>query len=230
MTKQHWRTLAFLVALIAPPLLLGGWLLFESRAPQLVSLALPLGDQEILLSVGPIDRAPVWQVYGLDGRPRRRWGAQPLPAGYLKRADGFLERDVDAVVPAENVPPFDHGEPFQDLTTRSHIELSEPPGMLTRRHLDAAEQALERVDLDGKLRWSMRFAELLGPTRLAIQSTEVRSAMTRSNGQLLLVVQAIQPGLSQPVSATVVRLVSLDATTGRVVSRTDVAPALLARD
>jgi hypothetical protein len=54
--------------------------------------------------------------------------------------------------------------------------------------------------------------------------------MTRSNSQLLLVVQAIQPGLSQPVSATVVRLVSLDATTGRVVSRTDVAPALLARD
>jgi hypothetical protein len=203
------------------------------RSPCLVGAALPLGDTEILLLTGPVDKRATWQVYGMDGKPRRAWGNRPLPGGVIETSDGRLRRPGTVAEPVEQIEAgmsqLAPGQTrFVNFILGNHlVRFEEPAGILIERFgtLSSAPELLQRVRLDGSLVWSESLVALLGPIGFDANVTELRHAHVQTNGKsLVLVLQALASFSVRPVDAAVSRIVVVESISGRVLSRSNVSP------
>ncbi len=202
-----------------------------SHSPCLVAAAITLPDKEILLLVGPIDRRPVWMVYGLDGRPHRAWGARPLPGGIIEDKGGRLR---DPTAKPEPIDELEAGMSrlapgqvryFSDLVGSRLVHFREPSGILLERWAGGAnsEHLLQRVNLDGSLVWSESLATLLGRKSFVPNATELRHAHVDVDARtLILVVQEFSTQSGPPVGAALSRLVIVDPASGRARRRADI--------
>lgn len=232
MTAEHETKLrgrwavAFVLGVVG--LVLAIVLLFRLgfSSPHLVGAAIPLGDSELLLLTSPVNRRPVWVVYGLDGKPRRPWGSQPLPGGIVEEPNGKLRGPTAESEPlAVGMSGLGPGQTLvvRELLTDRLISFADPAGTLIEGLGDKTDQRwLERVRLDGSRVWSQSTAALLGELSFNPSVVELRHAQLR-NGSLLLIIQAYTSFSARPVDAAVARIVLVDAASGRVSSRTDIA-------
>jgi hypothetical protein len=201
-------------------------------SPCLVGAALPMGDGEVLLLTDPVDRKAMWQVYGLDGKPRRPWGNRPLPGGVVETLDGRLRTPGTAETVGQIEQRMSRLAPgqirfFADVVGNRLVHFEEPAGILIERFGTqiSGPELLQRVRLDGSLVWSASLASLLGPVGFEPNNTELRHAHVQPNTQkLVLVLQALASVSLRPVDAAITRIVVVDNTSGRVLSRADVSP------
>jgi hypothetical protein len=203
-------------------------------SPCLVGAALPMDDTEILLLTGPIDEKARWQVYGMDGKPRRAWGDRPLPAGVVEMGNGDLRAPSAAAEPVERLAAgMSRLAPGQtrfvtDLISHRLVHLVDPAGILIERFgtRTSGPELLQRVQLDGSLVWSQSLVSLLGPVDFNASNIELRHAHVQTSGRnLVLILQAFTSSSLRPVDASISRIVIIDSASGRVLSRANVSAA-----
>lgn len=239
-TKLRGRwAVAFVVGLLG--LVLAIVMLFRLgfSSPHLVGAAIPVNETELLLLTSPVNRRPAWVVYGLDGKPRRPWGSQPLPGGIVEEPTGALRGPEAEIEPRaigmSRLAPG-QSQSVRGLLPGQVVRFQDPVGTLVESsgpECDRAtkvcastndERRLERVSDDGSTVWSQSPSALLGELDFKPAVTELRHVHLRDDGKtLVLVIQAYTSYSARPVDAAVARIVLVDAATGRVSSRTDIA-------